>query len=198
MVAPLSSELFTRQEQLQGEAAVVRADLRLDEMLEPIGRPIIVGSAALGLMVWRDLDITVVCPSLEVATVASLGASLATSPRIRQVQFRNDTGQWNTDATYPDGLYLGLRYRWIEGQDWNVDVWFVDEPDRQPDLRHLRELPDRLDAEARSAILRVKDAWAGRPEYGSLIQSYDIYTAVIDSGVRTLDEFDAWRVSRRA
>jgi hypothetical protein len=28
-----------------------------------------------------------------------------------------------------------------------VDIWFVDDPDRQPDLAHARDLPKRLTAE---------------------------------------------------
>jgi hypothetical protein len=43
--------------------------------------------------------------------VVAVGARLATHPRIRQVVSRNDTGKWNTDPAYPDGLYLGLSYR---------------------------------------------------------------------------------------
>lgn len=100
----------------------------------------------------------------EAAAITSLGARLASHARIRQIQFRNDTGDWNNDPAYPDGLYLGLGYRSLEGQAWNVDIWFVDEPDRQPDLQHLRDLPTRLDPEVRSAILVIKEAWAGRPE----------------------------------
>lgn len=139
-----------------------------------------------------------VCPLLQVAAITAIGATLADHPRVRQVQFRNDTGDWNTDPTYPDGLYLGIRYRSADDRDWSLDVWFVDEPDRQPDLQHLRTFPARLDVPARAAILRIKEAWADRPEYGSAVHGYDIYTAVLDSGVRTLDQFEAWRVRRSA
>jgi len=40
-----------------------------------------------------------------------------------------------------------------------------------------------------AAILRIKEAWADRPEYGSIVRSFDIYSAVLDSGVRTPDGF---------
>jgi hypothetical protein len=75
---------------------------------------------------------------------------------------------------------------------WKVDIWVVDDPDRQPDLAHARELPKRLTAETRVAILGVKDAWAGRPEYRREVRSWDIYTAVLDHGVRTPAQFEAW------
>lgn len=109
------------------------------------------------------------------------------------VCFRNDTGSWNTDPRYPDGLYLGLRCRGRTGEQWNVDIWFVDEPDRQPDLAHVRDLPARLTDETRAAILSVKHARAGRPGY----RSWDVYTAVLDDGVRTTADFEEWSSRRR-
>jgi hypothetical protein len=57
-------ELLRRQDQLQAEAATVRQDLGLDQRLSTLGEVVPVGSAALGLMVWRDLDLTMVCRSL--------------------------------------------------------------------------------------------------------------------------------------
>jgi hypothetical protein len=141
-----------------------------------------VGSAALGLMVWRDLDLTVICGTLDAEPVAATGARLATHQRVREVRFRNDTGPWNVDPIYPDGLYLGLQCRSAVGEEWKVDIWFVDEPERQPDLAHVRDLPPRLNNQTRAAILWVKSVWAGRPEYRRQVTSWDIYTAVLDHG----------------
>jgi hypothetical protein len=186
------AQLMAWQATLQGQADEVVVDLGLAEMLAEAGEPVRVGSSALGLMAWRDLDVTVVCPHLSASQVAGLGARLAGHPRVREVTFRNDTGAWNVDPAYPDGLYLGLRYRDAGGEDWKVDVWFVDRPDRQPDLGHVRTLLPRLTDATRAAILRVKDAVWDQPGY----VSFDVYTAVLDHGVRTTEEFLAWREAR--
>jgi hypothetical protein len=196
-VAELAGELLRQQDRLQAEAEAVEADLQLEALLRPIGEPVRVGSAALGLMVWCDLDVTVVCTELAVEPVAAVGARLAAHPRVRHVTFRNDTGHWNTGPSYPDGLYLGVGYRARSGRDWKLDIWFVDEPDRQPDLAHLRSMPAQLGPETREAILLVKSAWASRPEYGKSITSFDIYTAVLEGGVRTREDFEAWVANRR-
>jgi hypothetical protein len=188
--------LMQQQDGLQAEAEEVNEDLGLDEALGRLGDPVRVGSTALGLMVRRDLDVTVVCPRLDEGVheaVAGIGARLAVHERVRQVRFRNDTGAWNTDPGYPDGLYLGLDYRSPRGHRWSLDIWFVDEPDRQPDLAHLRTLPQRLTAEAREAILLIKHAYADSPEYGRGVRSWDVYRSVLDDGVRTVDGFDRWR-----
>lgn len=190
-------ELSRTQAALQTEAAEVEADLGLDDVLRSLGDPVRVGSAALGLMVWRDLDFTVACTELDIERVAVVGARLAAHPRIRRVVFRNDTGRWNVEPEkYPDGLYLGIEYRSGAGHDWKLDIWFVDEPDRQPDLRHLRTMPSQLNAEARDAILLIKSHWASRPEYGKTVTSFDIYEAVLRDGVRTRDQFESWLAQR--
>jgi hypothetical protein len=180
------------QDALQREADAVEHDLGLEELLGRVGRPVRVGSAALGLMVRRDLDVTVICLTLDSVLVSEVGARLARHPRVRQVVFRDDTGVWNTDPNYPDGLYLGLAYRSPSGHDWNLDIWFVDEPERQPDLAQLDSVPPRLNEERREAILRIKTGWSARPEYEQTVKSVDIYAAVLRDDVRALDQFDEW------
>lgn len=166
-------------------------------MLGAIGTPVLVGSAALGLMAWRDIDVTVVCKSLDEAAVLAAAAKLARHQDVKSMQYRDDSGRWNQDPeNYPDGLYIGLRYQPQAMPEWRLDVWFVDDPDRQPDIAHLRYLPERLTDDARLAILRIKTLWSRRPEYGSSVRSWDIYTAVLDDNVRDAGEFDQW-LSRR-
>jgi hypothetical protein len=190
-----TENLFKLQEELQAEAEAVHKHLNL-EKLEELGKPVKVGSAALGLMVRRDLDITVICPVLdETATnsIARIGGELIRHPRVRLVTMRDDTGHWNVDPGYPDGLYLGVKYRSLQGKDWNLDIWFVDEPDRQPDLAHLKAIPEKLTPEARLAILAIKQAWTKHAGYGSVVSSYDVYTAVLEHDVRSPEQFEQWR-----
>jgi hypothetical protein len=92
--------------ELESAAAAVRADLDLDTILGQLGVPHLVGSAALGLMVWPDLDLTVVCGRLDVVALHHAAAALIAHPRVRQVTVRHDTGRWNIEPeTYPDGVY---------------------------------------------------------------------------------------------
>jgi hypothetical protein len=44
-------------------------------------------------------------------------------------------------------------------------------------------------------VLRIKDAWHQRPAYPDQVGGLDIYTAVIDHGVRTPRQFAAWLAS---
>lgn len=187
-----ADDLLRQQAELQAEARAVEADLGLQELLSPIGEINRVGSAALGLMVWRDLDLTVVCARLALEPVTAVSARLAAHPRVNTITFRNDSEHWKTNPNYPDGLYLGVGYRSPTNADWKLDIWFVDEPERQPDLAHMRWMPEKLTREARTTILLIKTAWAPRPEYGKTVKSFDIYSAVLSDGVRTLEAFNEW------
>ena len=180
--------LLDQQQALQDEAAAVLDDLTLLPLLQEVGRPVQVGSVALGLMVARDIDVTVLCPVLDTTTIFTVLAPLAGHPRIRELHFRDDTGHRNVDPNYPDWVYWGPRYRSVAGTDWNLDVWFIQEDSRQFDLEHLESLPPKLTPETREAILSIKDSCLGRPWYSS----YGIYTAVLDHGVRTHQEYRAY------
>ncbi len=196
MTGPSTEALLQRQARLQAEAADVLDDLDLIGVLEAAGAPHQVGSVAHGLMIWRDIDVTVVCDRLDVPSVMQIGSHLAGHQRVRSIQFRNDTGDWNTHSdAYPDGLYLGVEY--VGEHRWELDLWFVDEPDRQPDLEHVAWIAERMTHEHRATILTIKHAWHRRAEYGETVSSYDVYAAVLDGGIGSLEGFDALIEQRR-
>ena len=45
-------------------------------------------------------------------------------------------------------------------------------------------------------MLRIKDHWHRQPAYPHHVGGLDIYTAVLDDGIRTLDQFAAWLARR--
>ncbi|MGG4092368.1 hypothetical protein [Paenibacillus lautus] len=186
------SKLLLQQKALQDEASEVADELRLYELLSQAGEPVRVGSSALGLMVWRDLDMTVICSRLNQQLIAQIASELMLHAGVWELKFINDTGVYNTDPAYPDGLYIGLKYKSQQGKEWKMDIWFVDEPERQPDLKHIVTMPEQLTQERREAILQIKSDWASRDEYGKTVRSFDIYTAVLEENIRTPEQFQAW------
>lgn len=191
------TDILEQQAALQAEADAILEKLDLDSALRLAGRPVRVGSSALGLMVRRDIDITVVCENLADntrAVIAQLVGNLTLHPRISAVRFRNDSGSWNkTPEDYPDGLYVGISFRAEDNNDWNFDIWFVDEPDRQPDLMHVRTILPRLSTAKREIILAIKTALAANAAgYPKPVASFLVYEAVLDGGVSNFAEFENW------
>jgi hypothetical protein len=186
---PLSDgEILARQAALQAEATAVLDDLDLLARIGAVGTPIRTGSSAYGLMVAPDIDVTTLCRVLDVVTLFDAIRPLASHDRVRRLSFRNDTGRWNTDPAYPDGLYWMVEYIAEAGETWNLDLWFLREGTTQFDLEDLRALPPRLTPETRLAILRIKEAVRARPG-ADRVRSHLVYEAVLDHGIRTPEAF---------
>ena len=62
-----AAALLRRAAELEAEASAVVARLDLLGMLQALGDPEVIGSAVSGLMVWRDIDISVRCRDLTPA-----------------------------------------------------------------------------------------------------------------------------------
>ena len=75
--------------------------------------------------------------------------------------------------------------------DWKIDISFWLAPGIHPEPIY-EAVKQQLTPETRFAILRIKDVWYKLPYYRQEVSSVDIYDAVLQHGVRTLDEFDAY------
>lgn len=189
VMTPSDAELLDRQAALQAEATAALDDLDLLARIGEVGSPTRTGSSAYGLMVARDIDITTLCPVLDTQALYDAIRPLAGHPRVRRLSFRNDTGHWNTDPAYPDGLHWMVEYVAEAGAAWNLDLWFLRDGTTQFDLDDLRTLPPRLTPETRVAILRIKEAVAARAG-ADRVRSHLVYEAVLDHGIRTPEEFE--------
>jgi hypothetical protein len=188
-VALSDEAILRRQAALQAEATAVLADLDLLARIRAVGTPTLTGSCAYGLMVARDIDITTLCRALDAGSLFDAMRPLAGHARVRRMSFRDDTGEWNADPDYPDGLYWMVEYVAPGGDAWNLDLWFLRDGTTQFDLEDLRTLPPRLTQETRVAILRIKEALQSRPA-GDRVRSHLVYEAVLDHGIRTPEEFE--------
>jgi hypothetical protein len=185
-------DLFRRQEALQTEAEEVMDRLQLLPMLNHVGRTMIVGSKALGLMVWRDVDIEVYCPMLSADAVFEVIRPLASVPGIHKLNFRDWSGPRSV-ADVPDGLYWGVRYQPDADPEWKFDLWFVAEhTTHRMGSELLSTMPPRLTPKIRRTILSLKSLWFEHPSYRHVVYSTDIYDAVLDHGVATPEQFERY------
>jgi hypothetical protein len=185
-------ELSRRQEALQSEGARVLARLDLLGVLSRVGRPVIVGSFATGLMVWRDIDVEVYCDEISAGSAFDAIRPLVEVPGIFRLTFHDFFGP-RADPAVPDGYYWGVRYQGANEEEWKFDIWLVSKGTTyRTGLDLAQMLPLQLTPETRSAILRIKTVWYGLPTYRKQVQSVDVYDAVLHHGVRTPDQFDAY------
>lgn len=192
MDATYAAELLSRQNALQAEGKRVLAALNIVSMLAPAGPIVFNGSYVTGLMVWRDLDMSVTAPGMTSRQAYDTMLPLLTHPDVTLVRYRNEASARNTAGSPEDERYFFAVYARVEDQEWKIDISFwVSRIRREERLSPDRIIP-RLTDETRLAILWIKDIWHQRPEYMTTVSSTDIYDAVLDAGVRTPDEFEAY------
>jgi len=168
--------LLQRADVREATARRLIDDLGLVREWSALGRPVVVGSVAHGLVVSPDIDMEVFCPEPSIADGFAVLARLAEHRRVRKARFWNDVEGPNL------GLYWQLRCLDDDGAEWKVDTWTVAEDHPGPLAAWLVEpMSAALSPEARAAVLSLKEARARGdvPSYPSI----EIYRAVIDHGV---------------
>lgn len=183
-------QLLRRQCSLQNEAQQVLDELNLLALLRTAGVVRRTGSSTLGLMVWRDIDLQVSSPGLRIDQAFDLLHPLLTHPRIKHVRYFHQSAHFKL-PDLDDRYYFMVFYEPEEKAEWKLDISFWLVEGLHPEPLH-EAIEQQLTDETRLVILRIKDVWYQLPAYRSEVYSTDIYDAVLQHGVRTLTEFDAY------
>lgn len=181
-------ELLTRQDRLQAEAQEVMAALDLPAVLGRIGRTEVIGSAATGLMVWRDLDISVYADAGATPVIADAVRHLVAHPAVLDVHYADETG-----ARSPSGAHDQRHYVVVRLAEWKIDISIWTDSGPNGEFSDAAAIRARLTDETRLAILRIKDVVARRADYPEEVSGIDVYDAVLNHGVRDVAGFAAHR-----
>jgi hypothetical protein len=192
------AELLSRQAALQDEARELLAELDLATLVADIGPMLLAGSFVSGLMCWPEVDVMVQAgPEFSPQDVFALLRRIVGLPGVTALDYRDERGSRCETGQVRDERYHVPITVDRPARSWRIDLtlWLHD-PHRNVTRWH-EELRERITAEQRGAVLRIKDVWHRRPEYPDEIGGLDIYTAVMDDGVRTPEEFAAWLAGQR-
>ena len=148
------------------------------------------GSYEYNLMVYPDLDIGVVAPSVKKDDFASLVGELTASEYVRKIGTA-DTVNFEPvhPGRRPKGYWIGLEVPFEEDR-WGIDCW-VQQPEWVSDSEDTyagRLLV--LEQPGQDAILLIKYDLIRRGVYGKTVFSVDVYDAVLNEDVRTVTEFN--------
>ena len=164
----------------------------LHALLAGYGRVEVVGSYAFRLMTWRDLDICLVVEPLAVPTFFELGRRVADILTPWRMSFRNE--RIAKTEGLPDGLYWGVYFGDEREAAWKIDIWAISPTEYERLSEYATNIAVRLSESARASILEIKSQCWMKPAYRRAYTSGDIYQAVLDAGVKSLSEFDAYLV----
>ena len=193
LISVADQELLARQQALQAEAGQVLAELDLGNRFADVGPVLVVGSYLSGLMAWRDLDVGLLAgEDCSPSDVLELLKRVVELPGFAGLTYRDERGE-----RCPTGEARDERYHVPFDLDarqgrWRVDlsVWLRDLHGHVADWH--RRLRDTITGEQRLAVLRIKDVWHRLPSYPDQVGGWQIYTAVLEDGVRSPEQFARW------
>ncbi len=203
MNLPSDKELLQLQQSLQDDADWVLQKINLLQTLSQYGDVNVVGAKALGLLIARDIDISVVVPTVQLENWAELVKNLMITPHIRRVTaidyYHYDKHhRYNPDEGEKYSLYVSMEKLLGQEQDetnsWECQIHLIKA--NKFDADFLNDMKEKLTEEKRVIILQLK-YWANEvnkvlkeESKGNFkIPSMAIYTAVLEKGIKTIPEF---------
>lgn len=181
---------FDINQQIKHEADDILYRQGAFAILSKYGVPHITGSYSLNLMTWRDLDIYIQKENINEAEFFQLGAEINKKYNPVKMSYRNER------ITQTKGLPLGLYWGVYLGNErkgaWKIDLWAVNENECHRLLKFCDDIATKLTSLSKQIILAIKSSCWQDPEYRRSYTSSDIYTAVLDNEVTSLEEFRSY------
>jgi hypothetical protein len=191
-------ELAARQSALREEAAALLEEVGRSGIFTDVGRLAVTGSYVSELMCWRDLDVMLlVGPRYSPRDVVQLiSRAIERLEGVVGFDYRDERA-----GRSPTGHVRDERYHLPFLLERGAGIWRLDLTLWLHDLHenltswHLA-LRDSMTDEQRAGVLRIKDASFRLPSYPDQISGFEIYTAVMEEGVRTPEQFRGWLADR--
>ena len=179
-------DVIGRADRRRAKALGVIDDLELVRRWSAVGRVELVGAVAYDLVVSPDIDMEVFTDGTpRVRDGFRVLAELAEHPSVTRARFTNAL------STADQGLYWQVGCRDDEGEEWKVDIWTLARDHPGPLSTSLvAAMRSAVRTEERQRILALEEARAAGAARG--VASIDIYRAVLDGGVTTPDELEAF------
>ncbi len=183
----MSNNLLQKQKNLQAAAHKLIKDLKLKQLLNPYGSFKIVGSLKHGLMTWRDIDIDLVSKEQpQQKTFWKISQSLLTKKQVKSLMLVDNTKQF--EANRPKSFYIGVEALTAFQEKWKIDLRLISQSNCiTGDLNTY--LNKNLNIANKKNILALKSQIDDDPKYHKTFYSKDVYEAVINHQITTVDKF---------
>lgn len=180
-----------KQDNLQKEAVEILDKLNLLDFLSKLGNAKIVGSFALGLMTWKDIDIDLTVDELKENNYFQAVQYLFSNPEVKRLILSDNRilSEKLKAQGIPGSMYLGVFAKGKEDSEWKIDIRFVKDSLVRAE-KYIEEIQNKLNDENREIILEIKSEICAHPKYiNKEIFGVDVYDAVLDAGVKNFDDF---------
>lgn len=169
-----------------------KADLLIEKndlmkLLTKYGRVFLVGSYRMQTMAWNDLDFYIETSDFDSELYCAAAAESIT--RLAPVRFDG------INRAEKRQLFLGLEVM-EAGERWNIDIWWKEKAEIDAAIAYEDKLIERMqdNPELKNAVVLMKQGLISRRLYGmdkgrKHFHSNDIYEAVFEKGILTLEQF---------
>ncbi len=184
------NSLIKNSQNLCDTANKILKQTKAVEIFSQLGQVEVIGSLKLGLMYRRDLDLLVISDKIEKTKALEITKEFLDSGKFRTVALADY-------QTYP-GFDMPLGFYWElvvieDDQEWKFDVWYLEPRERYTKLvlDSIKKFEQLLtqNPEKAEIILKIKEAYFDGIKYKDKVKSFDIYTAVLEKGVTSVEEF---------
>lgn len=188
--------LFALDVDLRAESDKMLEESGLGKIFREEGYQI-VGSYAMRTMTWRDLDFERYDNNPDWQEHWKLGFRLA---QHKWLWAFDCIDAWRDPRYIKDaGYYWGLRAtRPGTKEIWKLDLWTASREDFERSAPNRPLWESRLNDDTRYHILEIKEAVCMLPEYRKNLLSVHIYEAVLEKGIKGIDEFWGWWKNTKA
>ncbi len=190
----LNLDLEKLNEKILKEADEILYELGLNDSLKKFGNPYVSGSYLLKLMTWRDLDIYLESEAMDNETFFELGKEISIKLHPSKMSFRNEL--IGNTPHLPKGLYWGVHTNFFD-QKWKIDIWAINSEEVKQKQSGVEKLKSKIDKYNRQSILELKNQLHSHPLYRKIVFSIDIYDAVLNNKITTLEQFKEWLYKKK-
>jgi|SRR5438309_5512697 len=185
-------------EEAKKTAALLKADaeellekFEIKKHLRALGEVEIRGSVLYDLMVRYDLDFNIYSDDPKIEKAAEVAKGLTTVPEMYGVQV-NSHFVVPPPLGKPKGIYLGIK-PYFKGNVWIIDGWYLKREDALDQIEFGPGWWKEVSVEQKDSMLLLKANLNEQGRYAKEFFSAEIYRAVKDDGVRSIEELENWR-----
>ncbi len=181
--------LLTKQNELHAEATQLITEI-LNPTLAEFGEVTIGGSYVYKLLNYPDVDIDVVSPHASREMYAELCKKLLLLPQVSVLKTKDRVAfPHEHRGDRPTGYWIAPHIVYGE-HTWTVDIWFLKPEHYTGKTARYAERLNQIGDEDRIVILSLKEQLIAEGCYGvgKEFESIHIYDAVLDKGVRSVEE----------
>ena len=182
--------LIKKSEDICKTANEILAKTNAIEIFSKLGKVEIIGSLRLKMMYRLDIDLLVISEKIEKTEAQEITKHFLDMGIFQTVALAD----YQTFPAYdmPLGFYWELIIPY-ENKNWKFDVWYLKPEEKYTDmvLSSIKRFGLALDKnpEKSETILKIKEAYFDGVKYKDKVKSFDIYTAVLENGVNSVEEF---------